>query len=85
MSIAVVVLFSILFIVANLLAFSAHQQEHHPEHPTQRVVLPMDPTAFETAETDEHARLERPPETVVRPMVPKPRPLPEYPHQRPAA
>lgn len=83
MNIAVVVLFSTLFIVANLLAFSAHQQEHHPDVPAKRPPVPAG--AIYTPEEPAEETVARPPETVVQPMVPKPRPLPEAPQQRPAA
>ncbi len=80
MNIAVIALFAILFVVANILAYSAHRQEPAPPLSARGRFLP-------TAPVDSSAdQPNSPPETVVKPMVPRrPQPLPCAPQERPAA
>lgn len=80
MNIAVIALFAILFVVANILAYSAHRHEPAPPLATRGRMLPSAPV---DSAVDQPIS---PPETVVKPMVPRrPQPLPSAPQERPAA
>lgn len=84
MNIAVIALFAILFVVANILAYSAHRQEPAPPLAARGRLLPAVPV--DTAADQPNASTQRPPETIVKPMVPRrPHPLPSAPQERPAA